>query len=497
MIRRALTLALTLVAGCATPAPAPVTEIPAPAPAPAPPAIDTVPAWRRTPPALSAPKPLDFPPVSTRRLANGLTIHVVEHHELPVADFLLVIGTGAEADPAPHVGLATLTAQMLSEGAGRRTSLDIADQEAFLGIDVSAGSGWDASRVWLHTPTAQIDSALALFADVTLRPTFPEKELSRLKQERLTTLLQLRDRGPEIANVAYSSLLFGAEHPYGRSLIGTEASTRQITRADVRRFYDTYFRPNNATLIVVGDVTADDVERRAQAIFGGWARRPIPAMQYRTPPGSAATTVYLIDKPGAPQSSVRIGAIGVARSTADYFPLLVMNTILGGSYTSRLNTNLRETRGYTYGASSAFGMRRAPGPFTARAEIVAAKTDSSLIEFMKELRSIRDTVPASELLRAKRFLQLQLPGDFETTGDIAAQLVPVVLYGLPLDYYTTYAQRIDEVTQSDVQRVARQYVDPSKLTIVIVGDRKSLEPSLRELGLGDVSVRDMSGRLVQ
>lgn len=499
-MRRFLALALVLaVPACATQPPVPAAETPAPAAAPPPPPVvaDTVPAWRKQLPALSAPKPLAFPPVETRRLANGLTIHVVEHRELPVADFVLVVGTGAEADPARHVGLATMTAQMLTEGAGRRRSLDIADQEAFLGIELSAGSGWDASRIALHTPTAQLDSALALFADVALRPTFPANELDRLKRERLTTLLQLRDRGPEIANVVYSSLLFGAEHPYGRSLIGTEASTRRITRADVRRFYDSYFRPNNATLIVVGDVTADDVERRVQSLFGRWARRAIPTMNYRTPPAAGSTMVYLVDKPGAPQSSVRIGAIGVARSTEDYFPLLVMNTILGGSFTSRLNNNLRETKGYTYGASSGFGMRRAPGPFTARAEIVAAKTDSSLIEFMKELRSIRDTVSGAELLRARRFLQLQLPGDFETTGDIASQLVPVVLYGLPLDYYGSYVQRIEDVTQADVQRVAQRYIDPSKLTIVIVGDRKSLEPSLRELGLGEVSVRDISGRLVQ
>jgi predicted Zn-dependent peptidase len=206
------------------------------------------------------------------------------------------------------------------------------------------------------------------------------------------------------------------------------------------------------------------------------------------PPAARATTVYLVDKPNAPQSSVRIGLVGVPRNTPDWFPLRVMNTILGGSFTSRLNQNLRETKGYTYGASSGFDMRRAAGPFAARAEVTAAKTDSSLVEFMKELRAMADTVPADELGKAKRYLQLQLPGAFETTGDIAGQLAPLVVHGLPLDWYDQYVGRVEAVTQADVQRVARQYVDPSKFVIVVVGDRKTVEPAVRALNLGPVTV---------
>lgn len=194
---------------------------------------------------------------------------------------------------------------------------------------------------------------------------------------------------------------------------------------------------------------------------------------------------------------MRIGAIGVPRSTDDYFAILVMNTILGGSFTSRLMQNLRETHGYSYGARSRFDMRRAPGPFTAAAEVTGTKTDSSLVEFLKELAAIRDTVPAAELTKAKRLLQLGLPSRFETTGDIATQIVPVVLYGLPADYYNSYVQRVEAVTQADVQRVAQRYVDPSNLAIVVVGDRKAIEPSLRALGVGDVTIRDMSGRPVR
>ena len=203
--------------------------------------------------------------------------------------------------------------------------------------------------------------------------------------------------------------------------------------------------------------------------------------------------MYLIDKPGAAQSSFRIGSVGVPRSTRDYFALSVMNTILGGSFTSRLMQNLRETHGYTYGARSRFDMRRSAGPFTASAEVVAEKTDSALVEFMKELNAIRDTVPAAELNKAKRYLQLGMPSDFETTQQIANQLIPVVLYNLPLDYFNSYVANVERITQADVQRVARQYISPSSLAIVIVGDRKSIESGLKAVNAGPISIRDFFG----
>jgi len=445
------------------------------------------------PPTLGAPKPLTLPAVVTRDLPNGLRLMVVEQHELPLADFLLVVKSGAETDEAGKLGTATLASSLLKEGTTTRNSLQIADQEAFLGVDIFAGSGWDATTIQLHTPTAQLDSALALFADIALRPAFPTAELERLRKNRLTSLLQVKDRGPEMANRAYAAIVFGSA-AYGRPLTGDEASTNAIQQTDVRRFYDTYFRPNNATLLVVGDVRPDDVERRVRALFGGWDQRPVPAATYGQPPAPKPTTIYVVDKPGAAQSSFRIGSVGVPRSTADYFPLTVTNTVLGGSFTSRLNQNLRETKGYTYGASSGFAMRRAAGPFTASAEVVAAKTDSALIEFMKELRAIRDTVARDELEKTKRYLQLQFPGRFETTGGIAGQLAQLVTYDLPFSFYNSYTQGIGAVTQADVQRVARRYIDAEHLAIVIVGDRKSIEPALKATGIGDVVVVDITGR---
>jgi zinc protease len=452
---------------------------------------------RSKPPEPGPPPRVALPPIVTRELPNGLKLMIVEHHELPLADFVLIVGSGSTTDPASKTGVANLTAAMLREGTTTRKSLEIADQIAYLGVNLSPSSSWESSTISLHTPVAQLDSALALFADVTLRPSFPANEFERLRKIRLTDLIRQKDEGPAIANVSFPAIIYGSGHPYGAATLGTEASIKSLSVADLQSYYQRNFKPNNSTLIIVGDVNPDTIEQKISALFGGWQRGEVPQLTYADPPKAAPTTVYLIDKPGAAQSSFRIGAVGVPRSTKDYFALTVMNTILGGSFSSRLMQNLRETRGYTYGAGSRFEMRRAAGPFLASAEIVAAKTDSALLEFMKELNAIRQSVPASELSRAKRYLQLQLPGNFETTQDIAFQLVPVALYGLPLDYYNNYVQNIEAITETDIARVAQQYINPGLLAVVIVGDRKSIEPGLKAINVGPVVLRDMSGQPIR
>lgn len=449
---------------------------------------------RSKPPELGPPPKVSLPPIVTRELPNGLKLMIVEQHELPLADFILVVGSGGTLDPASKGGAANLTSSMLTEGTTSRSALEIADQIAFLGIGLGAGSSWDMATVNLHTPTAQLDSALALFADVALHPAFRAEDFERVRKNRLTTLVQLKDRPTAIADQAYAAILYGAAHPYGHNLLGTEASITGMTTADLTSFYKANFLPNNSTLIIVGDVTPAQIEKKISALFGSWQRGNVTPFTFGDAPKAGPTTVYLVDKPGAAQSSFRIGSIGVPRSTRDYFALNVMNTILGGTFTSRLMQNLRETHGYTYGARSRFDMRRSAGPFTASAEVVAAKTDSGLVEFMKELNAIRDTIPAIELNKAKRFLQLSMPGDFETTQQIANQLIPVVLYGLPLDYYNNYVANIEAITQADVQRVARQYINPGSLAIVIVGDRKNIESGLKAVNAGPISVRDFFGQ---
>ena len=445
-------------------------------------------------PTLGPPPKVSLPPIVTRELPNGLKLMIVEQHELPLADFVLVVKGGGTLDPAAKGGVANLTSSMLTEGTTSRSSLQIADQIAFLGVNLSAGSTWDATTVSLHTPMSQIDSALALFADVALHPSFKSEDFERVRKNRLTNLVQLKDRPTAIADQAYASILYGPAHPYGHNLIGSEASVTGMSTADLQSYYKSNFSPNNSTLIVVGDVKPDQIEKKITALFNGWQRGSTSAFTFSDAPKAGVTTVYLIDKPGAAQSSFRIGSIGVPRSTKDYFALNVMNTILGGSFTSRLNQNLRETHGYTYGARSRFDMRQSAGPFTASAEIVAAKTDSGLVEFMKELNAIRDTVPVIELNKAKRYLQLGMPADFETTQQIAANLIPVVLYNLPLTYYNDYVSNIESITQADVQRVAKQYINPGSLAIVVVGDRKSIEAGLKAVNAGPILIRDFFGQ---
>jgi len=448
-------------------------------------------------PELGPPPKVSLPPIVTRQLPNGLKLMIVEQHELPLADFVLLVGSGSTADPANKPGIANLLSAMLREGTTTRKSLEIADQIAFLGIRLFPASSWESSTLSLHTPTAQLDSALALFADVALHPSFPANEFERVRKTQLTELLQLRDQGAAIASIAFPAIIYGSAHPYGAPAQGTEASVKALTTGDLQSYYEANFRPNNATLIVVGDVTPAQVEQKINALFGSWQPADIHQLNYSEPPKSGTTTIFLIDKPGAAQSSFRIGAVGVPRSTRDYFALTVMNTILGGSFTSRLNQNLRETRGFTYGAGSRFDMRRAAGPFLASAEIVTAKSDSALLEFMKELNGIRQPVPPAELSRAKRYLQLQLPGNFETTQQIAAALVPVALYGLPLDYFNNYVQNIEGVTQADVARVAQQYINPGSLAVVIVGDRKTIEQGLKSANVGPILIRDITGQPIQ
>lgn len=449
------------------------------------------------PPQLGPVAELNLPPVIQRELPNGLRLMIVEQHELPVADFILAVGSGGTVDPQGKAGTANLTALMLREGTTTRSSLDIADQIAFLGVNLGTGTTWDAATVSLHTPTAQLDSALALFADVALHPSFPDREFDRLKKNRQTEILQIRDRGPAIADQAFASIVFGTQYPYGNPLIGTQQSIENLKLADLQAFYRTQYRPNNTTLIVVGDVNTADMEQRLRNLFGGWERGEIPPVNFGQPAASGPTTVYLIDKPGAPQSSFRIGAIAVPRSTKDFFALTVLNTALGGSFSSRLNNTLREVRAFTYGARSGFDMRRMAGPFTASAEIVAAKSDSALTDFMHELRSVLDTIPSDELARAKRYTELRLPWSFETTQQIATAVNTVALYGLPTDYYNNYVRNIEAVTQADVQRVARQYIRPESLAIVIVGDRKTIEPGLRAINIAPIVIRDIGGQPIQ
>jgi zinc protease len=445
---------------------------------------------RSAPPKLAAPRSLALPPVVKRTLSNGLPVWIVEQHDVPVASVSLVVKSGATADPAGKFGLASLTAAMLDEGAGARDALALADAIDYLGASIGTGAGFDASTVSLYTPVARLREALALMADVAIRPTFAANELERLRKERLTSLLQIKDNPPAIGATAFPRLVYGQSHRYGTGLAGTTASVGAFTTEDLRAFHTAHYQPGNAHLILVGDVHPDAAAAMLEQTFGSWkgaGAAPKPAA-FPPVPQPRARTVYLIDKPGAAQSVIRIGWTGAPRSTPDYYAIQVLNTILGGSFTSRLNTNLRETHGYAYGAGSGFDMRLHAGPFVASANVQTDKTSESLTEFFKELANIGKPVSAEELDKAKNYLALGFPQDFETTQDIASKLSEQVIYNLPEGVFNEYVAKIQAVTAADVQRVAAQYVTPDRFAVVVVGDLKTIDAGIRKLNLGTVRV---------
>jgi predicted Zn-dependent peptidase len=442
---------------------------------------------RGRPPAPGPAPTLKLPAIQKRQLTNSLPVWMVELHEVPVVQVNLAVFRGSAEDPPGRFGVTNLMTAMLEEGAGTRAALEIADAVDFLGADLGAGSTFDSTAVRLHVPVARLTDALPILADVALRPTFPQEELERLRQQRLTALLQARDDPATIAAQAFARVLYGKTHRYGTALAGTADTITAVSTADLRAQYAATFRPDNSALIVVGDITPDKAMALLETGFGGWRAQsgPAPVKQPAVEP-PAKREVYIVDKPGAPQTQIRIGTIGVPRSTADYFPLQVMNTVLGGSFSSRLNMNLREKNGYTYGASSGFEMRAEAGPFAAAAGVQTDKTSEALKEFFNELNGILQSVPADELARAKNYVALRFPSGFEATGDISRRLEEVLIYHLPEDYFSKYVQNIEAVTAADVQRVARKYVQPDRFVVVVVGDRKVIEPGIRALNLGEI-----------
>jgi len=445
---------------------------------------------RTKPPAIGPAPSLHLPAIQKLKLSNGLPVWVVEMHKVPVAQVNLVVLAGTADDPAGKFGAASLASAMLTNGAGGKSALDVADAVDFLGADLNAASGIDSTTVRLHVPVARLADALPILADVALRPTFDKAELDRLRQQRLTGLIQSRDDPQSIASAAFPRVLYGPRHRYGTPSGGTAETIKTFTSDDLREFYTATFRPDRATLLAIGDVTPATMMPLLEKNFGSWKATSTAAPKQNIPAVDEPATraVYVVDKPGAPQSQARIGWIGVARSTPDYFPLTVMNTVLGGSFTSRLNMNLREKHGYSYGANSQFDMRLSAGPFAAGAGVQTDKTGDALKEFFNELNAIRDPVPADELARAKNYIALRYPGGFETTGDISRQLENALVYHLPDDYFSTYVQKIQAVTAADVQRVAQKYVQPDRFAVVVVGDLAKIEPQIKALNFGSIKV---------
>lgn len=444
---------------------------------------------RSKPPAIGPAPSLKMPAIQKQKLANGLPVWIVEHHEVPLAQINLIVRSGSSADPIGKYGIGNLTAAMLDEGAGTRSALDLADALEFLGANLATTSSFDYSAVRLSVPVSKLNDAMPLMADVALRPAFPAAELDRLKKERLTNLLQARDNPAALIQLAFPRIVFGPTHRYGTSANGLGPAIEAFTVADLQTFYRSHYRPDNAALVVVGDVTAASIMPLLEKSFGAWKADGVKPLVAEVPmaPQLKSRQIYIVDKPGAAQSQIRIGWVGVPRSTADYAGLQVLNTVFGGSFTSRLNQNLRERNGYSYGASSVFDMRLSAGPFLAASGVQTDKTAPAVAEFFNEFTAMLKPVPAEELTKAKNYVALGFPGEFETTGDLARKLEDLVVYNLPEDTYANFVAAVGKVTATDLQNLAARYMQPDKMAVVIVGDRSAIEADVRKLNLGPVN----------
>lgn len=452
--------------------------------------------WRSRVPGPGRPSPLKLPVPTRFQLRNGLTVYLLEQHGLPIVSANLVVLSGSDRNPPRLPGLASFTAEMLDEGTKSRSALVIAGDADQLGASLSTGSTMDLSVVAFRSLKKSTDAAFGLAVDVLLEPTFPDSEVERLRHDRLTEILQQRDNPHILAAKYFSSALYGRDHPYGYTELGTETSNKTITRGDLVRFWLNGYSPAAAALVVAGDLTEDELLALVEKHLGTWSGAGDAAAP---PPVESKPTrrIVIVDKPAAPQTVLRIGQIGVARANPDYVALTVMNAALGGLFSSRINLNLREKHGYTYGASSAFVYRRGPGPFLIGTSVRTDATAPAVREILIETERMRTSdVMREELAVAKDSISRSLPGLFETTPQIASTIGQLFVHNLPTNYYRSLPGEIDTVSVADLRRVAEKYLQPEQMTVVAVGDKSKIREPLERLELGPVQCLDVDGNTI-
>ncbi|HLF04951.1 MAG TPA: pitrilysin family protein [Dehalococcoidia bacterium] len=441
-------------------------------------------------------EPSFTPPLPQRgKLPNGLGVVVVEKRDLPIVAFGLLLGDGAATDPVALPGLASLTAQLLEEGTTRRSSQDIARAFEFIGARLSTDPRREYTLLSTETLSKHWPTALDLVAELVREPTFPEHELERVRREHLTDLRRAKDDANVVAERIFPGLVYGRTSGYGHPTSGTEESTQALTRADVVGQFQRHFDPQAATLLVVGDVTLEEVLSRAEAALGGWLK---PSTQGRAPrsstaagnghaaeSGSPPATIYLVDRPGAAQSVIRAGHTTIPRQHADYHGLTLVNYAFGGQFSARLNQNLRQDKGYSYGFHSGVTWYRGPSTLVAGGSVQTAVTKESVRETLHEFQDIHGARPlsAEELEASKTGMLRSYPASFEQPAQVLGQLVHLVVHGLPDDYFRTVSATVAAVSLADARRVASQRIEPDQLRVLVVGDQQVVEPGLRELGL--------------
>jgi zinc protease len=429
-----------------------------------------------------------FPALAKSTLANGLGVWTASHPQVPMVGLVLLVRIGSADDPAGQEGLAAITADMLDEGTGSRSALDVHEDIARIGAQFDTDIGSDAMIVSLLSLSRFTVRGLELLADIVVRPALRNTDFERVRQLRLTRLVQLRDMPGVIADRAFARLLYGAA-PYGHTPLGSERSLSALTVDDVRSFHRRSILPGSATLIVVGDCDHETVRSAAEAAFGSWTGGGAPASSDTSSTASPAR-LNVFPRSGAPQSELRIGHVAASRSTPDYHALLAANMVLGGQFVSRINLNLRGSKGITYGARTGFEFRRRPGPFALHVSVDSAATALAIRESIDEIAAIRGDRPVSaqELAVGVAALTRGYARNFETLDQIARAVGQIALFDLPDDYYSQFVPRIEAVTPDQVTQVATRHLDPDRLTTVIVGDLDQIGQNLSQLDLGQPAV---------
>jgi zinc protease len=438
-----------------------------------------------------------FPKLERATLANGLKVVLAERSSVPIVELALLVDAGYAADQSAQPGTAKLAMNMLDEGTKSRNALQISDELDRLGATLSSGSDLDSSYVAMSALKANLASSLDLFADLVKSPNFPEANFQRLQKLQLDGIKREKSEPNSMALRVLPGLLYGPQHAYSTPLTGsgTEASVARITRADAVKFHNTWFKPNNATLVVVGDTTMREIKPRLERLFSNWKAGSVPRKNLGPVKPLEKPVVYLIDRPGAQQSAILVGEVAPPKSNPQETAIEVMNDILGGTFTSRLNMNLREDKHWSYGVRSSLLDARGPRPFFVVAPVQADKTREAMTEILKELQGITAAKPVApeEVARIQKERTLKLAGAWETDGAVAGSISRMVRFDLPEDYYDTYAARVLALQPADVDAAARKVVHPEQRVWVIVGDRAKIESGIRELGLGEVRLIDADG----
>ena len=451
--------------------------------------------FRKTAPSPLAPQPFEIPKPFETVLPNGLKIVIFENNQLPLVSYRLAFRSGDINDPKDAVGLTSAMTSLLNEGTTTRSSRQLAEEIEKLGAHISAGSSADNTTVSASALSLYSSDVLKLMADMVLNPTFPEDEIALYRKNAIQGLESNRANAAFLANEQVDKILFG-EHPY--SIVSpSKTDIEKISRENLVAFHAQMFAPNNAILIVVGDVHRADLLAEIEESFGDWKEKDIEKVEFSTPPNRTATTLTVVDRPGSAQSNIVLANLAIDRTSPDYFPVLLMNQVLGAGASSRLFMNLREEKGYTYGAYSRLDTRRLAGSFEATAEVRTPVTGDSLREFFYELNRIRDEqVSEKELTDAKNFLSGVFPLRVETQEGLTNLIVTQQLYDLPEDYLQTYRNKANAVTLEEVERVAKKYITPDKIAVVVVGDAEEILPQIESYST-TIEVFDTEGKKVK